>query len=134
MSRWKSHPHPFLPFIKGRSRGGFWFKLGLKYNRSMGLEKDNIKHIADLAKLELSPEEAQRLPKDLADILAYVESLQKLKIDDMPDTGQITGLTNQLACDEIVEEYSREELLKNLPPNRQDKGFIKVKSVLGRET
>ncbi|MBU1092587.1 Asp-tRNA(Asn)/Glu-tRNA(Gln) amidotransferase subunit GatC [Patescibacteria group bacterium] len=100
----------------------------------MGFEKDNIEHIADLAKLELSSDEASRLLKDLADILAYVESLQKLKVDNMPDTGQITGLTNQLAADEIIEEYSREELLKNLPPNRQDKGFIKVKSVLGRET
>jgi len=100
----------------------------------MGLEKDNIKHIADLVKLELSSTEAKRLPHDLVDILAYVESLQKLKMENMPDTGQITGLTNQLADDTVVEEYSREELLKNLPLTRQDKGFIKVKSVLGRET
>lgn len=100
----------------------------------MGLEKDNMQHIADLAKLELSPEEHKRLPKDLADILTYVETLQKLTIKDLPDTGQITGLTNQLADDTVTEKYDRAELLQNLPANRQEKGFIKVKSVLGRET
>lgn len=100
----------------------------------MGLEKDNIQHIADLVKLELLPEEQKRLPKDLADILTYVEILQKLTIDDLPDTGQITGLTNQLADDVVSAEYGREILLNNLPSTRQDKGFIKVKSVLGRET
>ena len=100
----------------------------------MSLAKDKIQHIADLAKLDLLPEEKERLPKDLADILSYVEALQKLTIDDVADTGQITGLTNQLAEDKITNTYDRAILLSNLPPARQADGFVKVKSVLGRET
>ena len=47
--------------------------------------------------------------------------------------GQVTGLTNQLAEDEIKDcSLSRDELLKNAPMT--ERGYIKVKSVLGRET
>jgi len=97
------------------------------------LPKTEVEHIARLARIELSETEKQRYADQLSAILDYVEELKQLDIKDVPDVGQITGLTNQLAADEIRGcELSRDELLKNAPAT--EKGYIKVKSVLGRET
>ena len=63
----------------------------------------------------------------------YVGELKKLDITGVPDVGQITGLTNQMAKDKIkASGITRNELFKNAPDTQDD--YIKVKSVLGRET
>jgi len=99
----------------------------------MKLPKAEVEHIALLARIELTEAEKQHYGDQLSAILGYVDELKKLDIKNVPDVGQITGLTNQLAKDEIKGcELSREELFKNAPMT--EKGYIKVKSVLGRET
>lgn len=99
----------------------------------MKLPKAEVEHIALLARIELSEPEKDRYADQLSAILGYVDELKKLDIKDAPDVGQITGLENQLAQDEIKScELSRTELLKNAP--MVEKGYIQVKSVLGRET
>jgi len=99
----------------------------------MKMQKEVIEHIAKLARLDLSDQEKDLYAKQLSDILGYVNELQKLDISDVSDIGQITGLENQLAKDEIVDcGISKEDLFKNAPA--QQDGYIKVKSVLGRET
>ena len=102
-------------------------------SNGMNLPKTEVEHIARLARIELSEPEKDKYAEQLSAILGYVDELKKLDIKDVPDVGQITGLTNQLAEDEIKGcELSREELLKNAPMT--ENGYIKVKSVLGRET
>jgi aspartyl-tRNA(Asn)/glutamyl-tRNA(Gln) amidotransferase subunit C len=97
------------------------------------LPKSEVEHIALLARIELTEAEKQKYAEQLSAVLGYVDELKKLDIKGVADVGQITGLTNQLAKDEIKGcELSREELLKNAPETSQ--GYIKVKSVLGRET
>ncbi|OGB75288.1 hypothetical protein A2810_00355 [candidate division Kazan bacterium RIFCSPHIGHO2_01_FULL_49_10] len=99
----------------------------------MKLPKSEVEHIALLARIELTEAEKQHYADQLSAILGYVDELKKLNIKDVADVGQITGLTNQLAKDEIKGcELSRDELLKNAPMT--ERGYIKVKSVLGRET
>ena len=99
----------------------------------MILPKSEVEHIALLARIELTEAEKQHYADQLSAILGYVDELKKLNIKDVADVGQLTGLTNQLAKDEIKGcELSRDELLKNAPMT--ERGYIKVKSVLGRET
>ena len=99
----------------------------------MKLPKSEVEHIALLARIELTEAEKQHYADQLSAILGYVDELKKLDIKNVADVGQITGLTNQLAEDEIKDcSLSRDELLKNAPMT--EKGYIKVKSVLGRET
>ncbi len=95
------------------------------------LPKAEVEHIALLARIELTEAEKQKYAERLSAILGYVDELKKLNIKDVADVGQITGLTNQLAKDEIKNcELSREELLKNAPETFQ--GYIKVKRVFKR--
>lgn len=97
----------------------------------MKLPKTEVEHIARLARVELLESEKQKYADQLSAILDYVEELKKLDIKDVPDVGQITGLTNRLARDEIKGcELSRDELLKNAPLT--ERGYIKVKSVFKR--
>lgn len=99
----------------------------------MGLEKEQIKWVAGLAKLGLSPTEESNYADQLSVILGYVAELQQIDITSVKDVGQITGLTNQLVRDEIKNcEISRDQLLVNAPAT--DKGYIKVKSIFGRAT
>lgn len=99
----------------------------------MGLPQSEVEHIARLARIELTNAEKSKYAEQLSAILDYVGELKKLDITDVADVGQITGLVNQLAKDKIAAcGISRDELLKNAPAT--EKGYVKVKSVLGRET
>ena len=99
----------------------------------MKMQKEAIEHIAKLARIELTQEEKDLYSKQLSDILGYINELQKLDISNVADVGQITGLENQLAKDKIIEcGISQADLFKNAPDTKD--GYIKVKSVLGRET
>lgn len=97
------------------------------------MQKEDIEHIAKLAKLDLSDKEIDLYSKQLSDILGYINKLQEVDISKVADVGQITGLENQLDKDDLCNcELSQKELFKNAPVIQKE--YIKVKSVLGRET
>ncbi len=97
------------------------------------MRKEDIKHIAKLARLDLSDKETSLYGKQLSDVLEYINQLQKVNISKVADVGQITGLENQLAKDELCNcELSQKELFKNAPVVQGE--YIKVKSVFGRKT
>ena len=99
----------------------------------MKLSEEEVGHIAKLARINLTDKEKADHGKKLSAILNYFEELKALNVDKVPSVGQITGLTNQLNEDEIGAcLISREDLLKESPI--VEKGYVKVKSVLGRET
>ena len=99
----------------------------------MGLDKKEVQGVAGLAKLELDDTDISIYTDQLAAILKYVAQLQVVDISGVEPVGQITGLTNQVAKDEIKNcEIPREKLLANAPSS--EKGYIKVKSIFGRAT
>ncbi len=96
----------------------------------MKLDKKQIKHIANLARLELSEQELKLYGKQLSDILKYIDQLQEVDVADIEPTAQVTGLTNVLSQDraEDWDEDEREEALKQAP--EKENRYIKVKRVL----
>jgi len=99
----------------------------------MGLKNEEVRWVAKLARLSLTTDEEKLYADQLSAVLDYVSELKKLDITDVADVGQITGLTNRAAPDEVKNcGLSRDELLKNAPLS--ENGYVKVKSVLGRET
>lgn len=94
------------------------------------LTKGDVLHLARLAKLTLSDEEVQRYTRELGDVLAYVEQLQKVDIEELQPTYQVTGLTNVMR-DDVVKNLgpTPKDLLKNAPALSED-GHIQVKRVL----
>ena len=66
----------------------------------MKLTKEQVQHIARLARLKLTPEEEERYAGQLTEILNYVEVLKELDTKGVPETSQVTGLSNVTREDE----------------------------------
>lgn len=99
----------------------------------MKISKTEVKHIANLARIELTEAEIIQYGTELSAILDYIDELKQLDITNAKEIGQITGLTNQLAEDKIENcAISQKELLADAPAIENSQ--VKVKSVLGRET
>lgn len=96
----------------------------------MQLSKEQIQHIAKLARLELTEEELNKYGKQLSGILNYIDQLQEVDVAGVEPTAQVTGLENVLRDDEVC-EWNKDEVeiaLKDAPEleGRQ----IKVKRVI----
>ncbi len=93
------------------------------------LSKQQVEHIAALARLGLTETERKKFTTELSSILDYVGKLSKVDTKNIEPIAQITGLSNVMFKDKVKKcELSREELLKNAP--EKENGFIKVKQVL----
>ena len=96
----------------------------------MELSKQKIKHIAELARLELTPAELKKYGSQLSDILNYVGQLQEVDVEGVEPTAQVTGLENVFREDE-VEDWDSEERKKALEQAPELlEGQVKVKRVL----
>lgn len=79
----------------------------------MALSKEEVLHIAKLARLELKKEEIEKFRTQLSGILAYVEKLQKVNTAGVEPIAQITGLKNVSRLDE-VEKFAPDDIKKML--------------------
>lgn len=94
------------------------------------LSRDDVLKLARLARLDLTDEEVERFSKELTEILHYVEQLQAVDVGGLEPTNQVTGLTNVMRKDEVVDYgYAPKELLKNVPAVQDD--HVKVKRMIG---
>lgn len=93
------------------------------------LSKEDVRHIAKLARLGLSEEEVAKFSTQLSDILGYVELLNEVDTEKVEPTSQVTGLMNIKRKDKVDKMCSKEELLgcTSLPVER---GQIRVKPVI----
>ncbi|MEK7551728.1 MAG: Asp-tRNA(Asn)/Glu-tRNA(Gln) amidotransferase subunit GatC [Patescibacteria group bacterium] len=93
--------------------------------------KVDVLHIAKLANLTLTKEEADKYEQQLSSILAYIDKLQTLDTKDTKETSQVTGLENITAEDNTEPSLSQEEALSNAKITHN--GLFKVKGVLTNE-
>lgn len=93
------------------------------------ITEETVKHLAELARIELKPEEVGVLAKNLATILDYVEALKAVNTDGLPEVSQVTGLKNILREDtpKPIDADIYERLIKAMPET--EKGYLKVKAV-----
>ncbi len=87
----------------------------------MNLTKEDVLHLAELARLELTADELEETEKDLHKILGYVERLQKIdaggvEAASMPPKSEGWRKDVVLGCD----EYTRELILTNFPDKKTD--------------
>ena len=97
------------------------------------IDKETVIALAQLARIELKPEEVATLTKNLAAILAYVEELKAVNTDGLPEISQVTGLKN-IVREDIpmpIAPDIHERLLKAFPKN--ENGYLKVKAVFDNE-
>ena len=96
----------------------------------MQLSNDQIKHIANLARLELSEEELETYGEQLTEILNYIELLQEVDTSGVEPTSQVTGVRNVLREDGIEEwdDTERDRALNQAPELEERE--VKVRRVL----
>jgi aspartyl-tRNA(Asn)/glutamyl-tRNA(Gln) amidotransferase subunit C len=89
----------------------------------------DIRKLARLCKLKLSDKEVSIYQKELSEILEYVEVLQKVDVEGLEPTSQVTGLSNVGRADEIIDYgVTPADLLKNAPATEDT--YFKVKRIL----
>jgi aspartyl-tRNA(Asn)/glutamyl-tRNA(Gln) amidotransferase subunit C len=94
------------------------------------LSRDDVLKLARLARLTVTDEEVERYRKELNEILRYVDMLQAVDVTGLKPTSQVTGLTNVLREDEVVDYGVSADDLLRIVPNKQDR-HIKVKRMFG---
>ena len=93
----------------------------------MEISRDEVLHVAKLARLALTDEEVGRFQEQLSAILEAVGKVSELDLDGVPPTSHPLDLVNVLAEDEPAPSLSLEEALANAPD--PEGGFFGVPSV-----
>ena len=99
------------------------------------LSKEEIQHLAELARIKLSDKEKEGLKKDLSSILDYINKLNEADTNGVEPLYQITGLVNAVREDKDRGEFKMNEQLNEKligqAPQKENR-FVKVKSILNK--
>lgn len=93
------------------------------------ISTEQVKHVANLARLAITDEETEKFTKQLDAIITFAEQLNELDTENVEPTSHVLDMKNILREDVPQKGLPREEVLKNAPEHQD--GQIKVPSILG---
>ena len=93
----------------------------------MPLSRDEVRHVAMLARLGLEPGDEEFYAEQLSGILAHIDRLQQLDTDSIPPTAQVVEVAKTLREDVPRPGLSQAEALANAPAAVD--GFFRVPSI-----
>jgi aspartyl-tRNA(Asn)/glutamyl-tRNA(Gln) amidotransferase subunit C len=79
------------------------------------IDRDQVLHVARLARLRLSDEELERMPAELSKILEHVERMNRLDLEGVEPTSHVVELQNVLREDVPRPSLPRERALEGAP-------------------
>ena len=79
------------------------------------IDRDQVLHVARLARLELSDAEVERMASELSGILEHVERFSELDLEGVEPTSHVVELENVLRPDEPRPSWPRERVLEQAP-------------------
>ncbi len=88
----------------------------------------DVKYVANLARIALTPDEEKKLGAQLGNILGYIEKLRELDVSNVEPTAHAVPMVNVTRADEIRPSLSHEDALRNAP--RQANGLFIVPKVV----
>ena len=94
----------------------------------MKLSLEQVEHIAELAKLRLTPEEKERYREQLSAILDYADTLQELDVTGIEPMSHAVVLTSIMRPDAPRESYPEQDILANAPD--EEDGQFRVQAIL----
>lgn len=97
---------------------------------SSSLSREEVLRIAELARLELTPDEVALFARQLASILEYVEQIRALDTSGVPPTSHVMNRPVDRP-DLPIEPLPRQEALANAPEAAPHAGLFKVPRVFG---
>ena len=88
----------------------------------------DIKYVAHLARISLSPGEEKKLAAQLGNILGYIEKLKELDVTKVEPTAHAVPMVNVMRADEIRPSLPHDEAMRNAP--RQANGLFMVPKIV----
>jgi aspartyl-tRNA(Asn)/glutamyl-tRNA(Gln) amidotransferase subunit C len=79
------------------------------------IDRDQVLHVARLARLRLSEDEVGRMAGELSTILDHIEKINELDLDDVEPTSHVVEVENVLRADEPRPSWPRERILEGAP-------------------
>jgi aspartyl-tRNA(Asn)/glutamyl-tRNA(Gln) amidotransferase subunit C len=92
------------------------------------ISEEQVKHVAHLARLAITEDEAKKFTTQLDAIIGFAEQLNELDTSNVEATSHVLDMKNVMREDKPVEGLPREEVLKNAPDKHD--GQVRVPSIL----
>jgi aspartyl-tRNA(Asn)/glutamyl-tRNA(Gln) amidotransferase subunit C len=87
------------------------------------IDREQVLHVARLARLELHDDEVERMAAELSSVLGHIEKIGELSLEGVPPTSHVVQVENALRADVPKPSLPREVALANAPAT-QDGGFL----------
>jgi len=87
------------------------------------IDREQVLHVARLARLELTEEEVGRMSKELSNVLDHIEKIGELDLEGVPPTTHVVEVTNALRADVVEPSLPRDVALASAPAVA-DGGFL----------
>lgn len=97
----------------------------------MSISKEQVQHVAELARLSLTEEETETFSQQLSEILNFAEKLNELDTEHVEPTSHVLPIQNVLRDDDERPSWPRDKVLSNAP-DTQD-GQVRVPVVFEEE-
>ncbi len=79
------------------------------------IDRDQVLHVARLARLRLSDDEVERMASELSTVLEHVDRISELDLEDVEPTSHVVELENVLRPDEPRPSWPKETVLESAP-------------------
>jgi aspartyl-tRNA(Asn)/glutamyl-tRNA(Gln) amidotransferase subunit C len=79
------------------------------------IDREQVLHVARLARLHLTDEEVERMTGELSGILEHVDKISELDLEGVEPTSHVIDLVNVLRADEARPSWPKEEVLEPAP-------------------
>ena len=87
------------------------------------IDREQVLHVARLARLQLTDEEVERMAGELSKILGHIDTINELDLEGVPPTSHVVDVANALRADEPRPCLDREVALAAAPERTED-GFV----------
>ncbi len=96
----------------------------------MALTYEQVSHIAELAKLQLTDDDIERMARQLSEILDYAERLNELDTEAIAPTASVIPNQSVMRPDVVTPSLPRARVLQNAPDTDAQEEFIRVRAIL----
>jgi aspartyl-tRNA(Asn)/glutamyl-tRNA(Gln) amidotransferase subunit C len=79
------------------------------------IDRDQVLHVARLARLRVTDEEIERMSRELSTVLDHIEKISELDLDGVPPTTHVIEVVNVMRPDEPRESWPPERVLEAAP-------------------
>jgi aspartyl-tRNA(Asn)/glutamyl-tRNA(Gln) amidotransferase subunit C len=100
----------------------------VKMARSSTISKEQVEHVAWLARIELTEEEKQAFTKQLNEVLDYFKKINEIDTSNIEPTYHVLNLVNVLREDKVEPSLSKEDALRNA--SQKEDSFIRAPKII----